>query len=663
MGGISVGLLTRGVAAFLAVCNILWYAPRILIDTAAVGLDYIMLSHDLPKISRRQMEADLNAAVATMEHPFVLANQAQFGRVRTALAEPEGDSYIKNAYGYAIEQADSLLDTSPCEYFFSDGTRLLEVSREVLNRMVTLGFAWQITGETKYVERGWLELEQVCGFADWHPKHFLDTAEMALAVTVGYDWFYDALSGAQKDTLANTVYEYALKPGDPTKIQKLFANWWSWSKTNWNHVCYGALGIAGMAFADRCPAYAAKFLRRAYYDMPVAMTAFRPDGVYVEGNSYWEYGTSYLVYFIETSRNFFGTDYGLSGLPGFNKLGHFPLYISTPTGAFNTGDNRSFPPFAPAIFWFASETSEPMLSAYQRLSYNDGLPRPAECPATGHEQTYASEQAREFALSALWCDPALSGDPAALDLPTSVHLRSDANQEFVLMRSAYCDPTATYAGIKAGYNYTNHGDLDIGSFIFESQGVRWIEDLGKSGYNTPGYFMGLIFGGRWKNYRKRAEGHNTLVINSGKAQEDQYPYARAKFTSFEDNIAILDMTKAYLRNGVKSVTRELQMLPDFAGIRVTDQIACRQSSEIYWFAHTTAEIEIAEDGKSAILRKDGKFITATLESAGEFTVMEAMPLPNSPAYRDTEENKDYRKLAVHLTGVKNTEIDVIISAQ
>ena len=399
-----------------------------------------------------------------------------------------------------------------------------------------------------------------------------------------------------------------------------------------------------MAFADRYPDYAARFLRAAYYNMPAAMESFRPDGVYVEGNSYWEYGTSYLVYFIATSRNFFGTDYGLSGLPGFDKLGHFPLYISTPTGAFNTGDNRSFYPFAPAIFWFASETNEPMLAAYQRMSIDQpDLPRKA-------------------ALGALWCYPGFGSDSAELDLATSVHLRSDQSQEFVLLRSAYCDPMATYAGIKGGYNYTNHGDLDIGAFLFESQGVRWFEDLGKCDYNSPGYFMGLPFGGRWKNYRKRAEGHNTLVINPGRAGEDQYPFARATFSSFENDTAVLDMTQAYLRNGVKSVTREFQMLPEFAGIRITDAIECKANSDIYWFAHTTAEIELAEDGKSAVLRKDGKEITAALESDGVFTVMDAMPLPRSPARRDEEENRDYKKLTVHLEDVKNAVIAVTITA-
>jgi len=637
--------MTKIVAALLAVLNFLWFSPRMAVDTAKMGLDYLTLSHDLPRIPKKQMEADLAAASAGVEHPFVLANAAQFDRARDS-----EDEYIRNAAAYALEQADSLLDTPPCEYFFSDGERLLEVSRAALERVITLGFAWQVTGEEKYFTRGWAELEQVCGFDDWHPAHFLDAAEMCLAVTIGYDWFFDVLTDTQKDLLAQKVYDYALKPGDPTNLLRIFSNWWSWSKINWNHVCYGALGAASMAFADRYPDYAARFLRKAYYNMPAAMDSFRPDGVYVEGNSYWEYGTSYLVYFIETSRNFFSTDYGLSGLPGFDQLGHFPLYISTPTGAFNTGDNRSFAPYAPAIFWFANENDEPMLAAYQRLSYHEGLPR-------GN-----SEQAKRFALGALWCDPALSG--GKLDLDTSIYLRSDESQEFVLMRSAYCDPLATYAGIKGGYNYTNHGDLDIGTFVFESQGVCWFEDLGKCDYNSPGYFNGLVGGGRWKNYRKRAEGHNTLVINPGRAGEDQYPYARAAFTSFADNTAVLDMTQAYLRHGVKSVTREFEKLinaPDgsYCGIRITDTIFCKRNSEIYWFAHTTADIEISSNGRSATLRKGGKEITVSLHGDGAFTVMEALPLPESPARIGGEES-GYKKLMVHLENVRDAVIDVTI---
>ena len=642
---------------------LLRFAPKMLADTAAVGLGYFRLSHDLPKIPLKQMRNDLKAASAKVEHPFILATGPQFARVRAALAGPEGDAFIKNACAYAMEQAGCLLDTPPCTHCLLDGKRMLEVSREVLNRVVTLGFAWRLTGESRYAKRGWVELARVCGFDDWNTAHFLDTAEMTLAVAVGYDWFFDALTDPQKDLLARKVYEYALKPGDPNNPLRLLRNWWSWFQNNWNSVCFGGLGAACMAFADRYPGYAAKFLRRACYNMPAAVTSFRPDGVYVEGNNYWAYGVSYLVFFIITSRNFFGTDYGLSALPGVGASGDFPLYISSPTGAFNAGDNHSAPPFSPVLFWFASQRREAMLSAYQRRSWHEGLPRPRDAAADGIRQTEPSWRSREFVLSALWYEPAPEDAPARQRLARSVYLRCDEGQEFVLMRSAYFDPNATYAGIKSGYNYTNHGDLDIGTFIYESRGVRWFDDLGPSDYNLTGYFVGFVFGGRWKNYRKRAEGHNTLVINPAMAAEDQYPYARTHFSSFADDTAVLDMTQAYIRNGVKSVTREFRMLPRYAGIRVTDRVACRRESEIYWFAHTTAEIALAADGKSAVLRKDGKSIAAALDAGGNavFSVMEALPLPGSPARIDTGENKGFRKLAVHLEHVKEAVITVTVT--
>lgn len=651
-------------AFLMTVINIICYAPHMLIDTAGVGLDYLSLSHELPEIPKKQMVADISAALKNVQHPFILADKAQFDRARSEVLKRGGDKFIQEGYRYAMEQADDLLNTAPCTYFFYDGERLLEVSREVLNRMITLGFAWQMTGEIKYAQRGWTELLQVCNFADWHPAHFLDTAEMAMAVSIGYDWMFDALTQEQKDLLAQKVYDYALVPGDPANVLKLFINTWTWAKTNWNSVCYSGLGCASMAFADRYPEYAANFLRKAFYYMPSAMTSFRPDGVYVEGSGYWDYGTSYLVYFIATSRNFFGTDYGLSELPGFEKLGYFPLYISTPTGSFNTGDNRSFYPYSPAIFWFAEQANEPMLAAYQRSFFKESFARPGSVPATGITQTFCSETANKLALGVLWCNPELDGDPKQLRLDTTVHLRSDESQEFVLMRSAYCDPLATYAGIKSGYNYTNHGDLDIGTFIFESQGVCWFEELGKSDYNSQGYFNGLVFGGRWKNYRKRAEGHNTLVINSANAAEDQYPYARSVFSSFENDTAVLDMTSAYLRNGVKSVKRTLQMLPEYEGIVLTDRIDCRYESDIYWFAHTRADITVSPNGKSALLQKDGKSITVRLNagSDGVFSVMDAVPLTESPARLDTEENKEYKKLTVHLTDTKNAVISVTIEA-
>jgi len=651
------------VAIALATLNFIGFMPRIVVDTARVGINYITLQRDLPLIALEQMQEDIATAVTQTQRPFVLATGEDFARVRAHLADPSGDDFIHNATSYVLEQAACLLSTEPVRYYFADGRRLLEVSRETLNRIITLGFAWQVTGNERYAQRAWQELAQVCSFPNWNHRHFLDTAEMALAVAVGYDWFYDAFTTEQKDLLANTIYRFAFARGNPRRV---LSNWWSWSQTNWNHVCFGGLGIASMALAHRFPAHAADFLQQAFYSMPIAMAQFRPHGAYVEGNSYWDYGASYLVYFISTARNFLGSDYGLSQLPGFYELGYFALHFSTPTwGAFNAGDNRNSPLWTPINFWFARENQAPMLAAFQRISYHAGMVRPSSplFPATGIRVTVPSTLSRQFALSCLWLDPSMNEDFASLEFPTSVHLQSDVGEEFVFMRERFGDPFAAYVGIKGGNNNTNHGDLDIGNFIFESQGIRWFHDLGRADRNTSGFFNNLVLGGRWRNYRKRAEGHNTLVINPHLAMEDQYPFAVARFTSFENNTAVLDMTHAYMRHGVQSVTRELQMLPDYTGIRITDHIVCRMDSEIFWFAHTRADIEIAPDGRSAVLRQDGRSITATLgeDSLGVFTVMNAEPLPQSRARRNPDENRDYTKLTVHLQGVREAVICVTIT--
>ena len=40
----------------------------------------------------------------------------------------------------------------------------------------------------------------VLSFTDWHPKHFLDVAEMTTALALSYDWLYhDSGSNQQRD--------------------------------------------------------------------------------------------------------------------------------------------------------------------------------------------------------------------------------------------------------------------------------------------------------------------------------------------------------------------------------------------------------------------------------------------------------------------------------
>lgn len=618
---------------------------KILPDTAKMGLSYLDFSNTVEGTSKKDMANYIDEAQEDAQHPFILADKSDFEKVKTNYFAEDGDEYIKEIFGYSMERADALVNGPLVEYIYDDDDGILEVSRQILSRVITLSAAWQVTGEEKYAEKAFKELEAACGYNDWNPDHFLDVAEMALAMSIGYDWLFDYLSDAQKELIRTNVCEKAIAPAIEGDI--LAQNWWIWSNTNWNTVCYSGIGIACMTFAEYCEEEAAEILSNATKFMPMTFALFTPDGVYVEGTGYWEYCSTYLVYFLSTSRNYFGTDFGLSDIDGVDKVGYYPIYVTGSQGVFNYGDNKSEPLYGPSLQWFADEYDSALLAEFQKTAD----PR--------------RNEDREATLSAIWYDTSFSGEGADFsDEPLSLYCKSSGFVDMAIMRSAYLDPNATFAAIKSGYNYTNHGDLDVGTFVFDAMGERWAEELGPGDYGAPQYFAGLVGFGRWQVYRKRAEGQNTLVINPTKTADDQYAYAEVEIDSFEETNdggkATIDMTDAYCLSGVKKVVREFEMFDNRSKLRVTDTIKCPAKSEIYWFMHTKADIEILDDGKTAKLTIGDKALRATLDNCdGVFSVMEAVRLDGTVSEYD-KDNTGIRKLTVHLEDVKNAKIDVVL---
>lgn len=621
-------------------------------DMFKVGIDYISLDANQNAIREKELADKLSEAEAAISHPFILADKAAFDTARSGYADKSFNQYQQDLNSYVLQNADGLLDTKTypvMPYVLDEEDSILPISREVINRMIILGYAWQITGEEKYAQRAWAELENVCSYEDWCTSHLLATAEMALAVSIGYDWFFDYLNDGQKELLAKTTAEYAIIPVIESN------HWFTWSKNNWNSICYSGIGIACMTFYSHVKDEAAKFLAKCYKNMPIAFENFTPDGVYAEGPGYCQSGMNSIVYFIATSRNYFGTDFGMSDIDGFRQLGRFPVYITTPTGMFNFGDNKAEKCYSPVLHWYAREYDSPLLSAYQMTD------EPTQFTSDTSESTERNGKGKENALSCLWFDSEYAQSDFSSE-PLAMQLNSDAGQPLVLMRSAYLDKNATFAAIKGGYNFINHGDLDIGTFVFDAMGERWAEELGPGGYDAPGYFMNLPAGGRWKNYCKRAEGQNTLVINPGAALDDQYALASCGFTSFatteDGGKASLDMTDAYRMNGATKVNREFELYNGKTSLRISDNIKCIVNSEIYWFMHTKADIEISTDGKSALLTIGDKQMKASLLADGEFTVMPAEALKGSYEYDLSYD--DIQKLTVKLDGVKTAQITVTL---
>lgn len=629
----------------------------VLPDLIKVGLDYVTLDMDEDAVTEKELKTEISEAVNCTNHPYILATESQFERIKDEVKNQNGTDYTNALYSYSISNADALVNMSsfaPMQYALDEEDSILPISREVINRIVILANAYRVTGDGKYADRAWQELENVCNYPDWCPSHFLATAEMALAVSVGYDWLYDYLTDEQKDLLAQKTFEYAITPA---LSKNYIENWFTWSKNNWNSICYSGIGIACMCFASYYPEQAAEFLAMCYKNMPIAFQNFTPDGVYVEGPGYSESGMNAIVNFIATSQNFFGTDFGMSEIDGFMQLGEFAVNITTPTGVFNFGDNKNRAMYSPALHWFSNASGNNLISVYQM---ND---LPSEYAPNLSEDTERNGSGRNYTLCNLWYNRGSSDKTEAVStFEKSQYLQSDYGQEFVTVRSAFLDENATYAGIKGGYNYTNHGDLDVGTFVYEALGERWAEELGPGRYDADDYFVNLPAGGRWKNYCKRAEGQNTLVINPKMSADDQYPLATGHFTSYKvdehGTNAVLDMSECYCMNGVIKAERTFNMNADFTEFTITDKVRCSVLSEIYWFMHTKADIEISEDKKSAILTLNGKQIEAVLSGDGEFSVMPAVALDG--AYEYDLSYPDINKLTVKVSDVFKADIVVTL---
>ncbi len=558
------------------------------------------------------------------EHPRIIITPSDIDRIKRLI---ETDDRARAWYEKIKKNADAMLDKPAVTYAIPDGRRLLATSRRVVDSAMTLGLMYQLTDDQRYLDRLWLDIEAASKFKDWNPSHFLDTAEMTAGFGIAYDWCYDGWTEAQRKTMREAIVTKGLLPAKKCYDKKA---WWTRSAYNWNQVCNGGIGIGALAIAEDEPQLAAELLSNAITSMPIAIKSYGPDGGWAEGPGYWGYATRYTVAFMASLDTALGTDFGLSQIEGFNQSGDMPVHCTGPTGlTFNFADARATTPRNPEMWWLAKKFDRP---GWARFHVQHARPTP---------------------LDLIWYDPALLEAKAR----PLANARMFEGLQAVTMRSAHGDKNALFVGFKAGRNGVNHGNLDLGSFVLESDGVRWAVDLGADNYNLPAYFGGK----RWTYYRMRAEGHNTLLINPGKGP-DQAKDALAKIASFKTNrdgsIATADLTVAYAPHA-RSVMRTISLEDE--NVHCRDRIALKAPGELWWFMHTRAEVVIDNDGRGATLRQNGKQLRVTLAkapAAAKFTVMPAAPLPTSPNPAGQNPNNGVRKLAIHLSGVKTVQLDV-----
>ena len=469
------------------------------------------------------------------------------------------------------------------------GRRLLATSRENLRRILFLGFAYRMTGEKRYSDRAEAEMLKAASFSDWNPSHFLDVAEMTAALAIGYDWLYPKLSETSRRTIRTAILEKGLKPWFGKEHDAILK-----APTNWNQVCHCGMAYGALAVAETEPDLARRTIERAVEKVRIPMRHYAPDGAYPEGYAYWEYGTSFNVLLISAMENAFGTDFGLCDAPGFLESGKFMLHMVTPQlRSFCYSDCSTDAGLLPALFWFYRKTGD------ASILYNQGRLLQADS-RKNHLQD------RLLPLLFVW------GQGASLDKPTvpeTLYWKGGGDNPVFLMRSGWNDPDALYVGVKMGTPGASHAHMDVGSFIFEADGVRWAIDMGGEDYDRlekrgVDLWNGAQGSQRWEVFRYNNKAHNTLTFNDkpqsikGKVQiKDWCDSARLRYVA-------MDLTPVY-EGQVRYAERAVAMVDDSYAV-IEDRVEPGlYYTRMRWTLVTEATPRILSDSV-LLLEKEGK---------------------------------------------------------
>ncbi len=495
-------------------------------------------------------------------HPRLFANQADFDAIKAKYDAGDDEAFMTWA-NQVISHADSRMNTDDATYDdvqYSGRT----AQRKLKSDVYSWAMAYHLTGDRKYVEETFRELSIFCNMSDWKPSDHLHIAETLDAFAIGYDWLYNEFTAEERAILEENVYN------------KGFANCYLGFRTassamtnafnasnNHGVVCNSGMMVSALAFMDKYPNECAWFASNAMRGMENSLHKWH-NGAWWEGPHYWEYTTIYTVKFIESMMSILDSDCGFKSLEGLNNAAEYEIGMHGSLGIFNYSDALLTKCYVPEMLWLAKEYNDPKVATKVVNEYSGSF-------SSGNRRV-----GEMLALAVLWYDPEMIDDTAQF---SNDYFYDGLN--VITMREGW-DNDDVFVGVKAGVLNEAHSQLDSGSFIFESDGIRWLRDLGMGSY-VDGYFDSGSGGLRWRDIAARAEGHSTVSVNPG-IKEDMNlndPDAKATMTVIDknDSGAIVEVDMSEVLFDVKDAKRGFFFTDNRESLVVRDEITMKSRED------------------------------------------------------------------------------------
>lgn len=490
---------------------------------------------------------------------------------------------------------------------------MLTLCRSAITQIWSCSYAYRYTKDKKYLNHAVAQLTAVCNFPSWlTERSSLNMAEMCTAVAIGYDWLYESLTPDQKKMIETAIDTYAFT----TTLNGQYSTNFFEAKSNWEPVCCGGLTLAALATYETLPQKASRILEKCTdSNQTLAPIFYKDNGNSGEGYGYWIFGSSYQVMMNYALESTIGFDYGWR-IQGYDKTASFFHNLESPNHTvFNYSDSSPISIGAGIPLWY--------------LAYKQGDPTILSYEIEKLDMTYYTDVKKDgVRLLAMILPWVCKTDFYNIQHPSTKLYYSEGRNCIAIGRTSWYR-NGSFFGFKGGFGCKTHGHLDVGSFVFESQGERWAYDIGNPKYTEieplleerGGDFWDMGQNSlRWTVNSMNNFYHNTLTIGGVLHDVTGLAVITGISDTAEEMSCTMDLSEVF-NTQVKTVSRKVA-LNNRDELHILDSVSSysNKSAPLEWRMVTKAKVEILDDYIKLQLNGKTEYLKVTSNTHFEYKI-------------------------------------------